>query len=253
VLTPAATELLPATTRLFDEAAAVFRMFEELAGAGATLLRVAAGDYLATPLLVPVLRRLAVAGVPLHFEISTVHSEEALLRLERGDVDLAIASHVSERPTLIPRTLLDQTFYWIAARRETDDSSGQLVLARRLASEPLLRLAPGSLGRKLLDRLIEAEGVRPKSTIDVASVSLLLAYVQGGVGVGLVPALSLDGIDRAGVVLARAAVDAVPVQVVTRVGWHGGAVVERFIAELVTRAEALRPTAATAPRRRRRH
>ena len=33
--------------------------------------------------------------------------------------------------------------------------------------------------------------IRPVSTIDVPSVSLLLSYVSGGLGIGLVPALAL--------------------------------------------------------------
>jgi DNA-binding transcriptional LysR family regulator len=42
------------------------------------------------------------------------------------------------------------------------------------------------LGRDLADHRI-----RPVSTIDVPSVSLLLSYVSGGLGIGLVPVLAL--------------------------------------------------------------
>src|SRR6187551_3389267 len=64
-LTQAAEHVLPAATRLFDEAEAVFGLFGELSGTAVTTLRIAASDYLGKPLLVPVLRDLAAEGVPL--------------------------------------------------------------------------------------------------------------------------------------------------------------------------------------------
>src|SRR3954470_23731243 len=185
VLTPAAEQVLPAATRLFDEAEAVFRLFGELEGTPTATLRIAASDYLAKPLLVPVLRELSAEGRAVHFEISTAHSEEALNRLEHGQVDMAIVSFAGERPGLAARVLFEQPFFWVAPARRGKKRS----LVERLASgEPLLRLrlAPGSVGRKLLERWVEEHGVRPRSTVDVPSVSLLLAYASGGVGIGLV-------------------------------------------------------------------
>jgi len=236
VLTPAAERIIPEATRLFDQADAVFRLFSEVRQSAPTLLRLAASDYLARPLVVPVLRDLSAAGVPMHFEISTVHSDEALARVERGDVDLAIVSHVGERPSLSPRRLLSQPFYWVMPPCKRT----QVRRTDRLAREPLLRLAQGSLGRRLLDRLLEADGVRPTSTIDVGSVSLLLAYVTGGVGIGLVPGLALQGLDAKKLVVERADVEPIAVQLVSRVGWKGGPVVLQFVDRLTDVAKSVR-------------
>ena len=215
VLTPAAEQVLPAATRLFDEAEAVFRLFGELEGTPSATLRIAASDYLAKPLLVPVLRDLSAEGRAVHFEISTAHSEEALNRLEHGQVDMAIVSFAGERPGLAARVLFEQPFYWVAPARRGKKRS----LIERLASgEPLIRLAPGSVGRKLLERWVEEHGVRPRSTVDVPSVSLLLAYASGGVGIGLVPALPLEKNELGGVVLERADVEPLPVKLVARAG-----------------------------------
>jgi DNA-binding transcriptional LysR family regulator len=54
------------------------------------------------------------------------------------------------------------------------------------------------------------------STIDVPSVSLLLSYVSGGLGVGLVPALALAEAPADRVVSERARVPALPVTLVWR-------------------------------------
>jgi DNA-binding transcriptional LysR family regulator len=237
VLTPAAEQVLPAATRLFDEAEAVFRLFGELEGNATTTLRIASSDYLAKPLLVPVLRDLAAEGAPLHFEITTAHSEEALTRLERGDVEMAIVSFAGERAGLDSRVLFAQPFFWIAPARR----GKQLSLVGRIqAGEPLLRLAPGSVGRKLLDDFLEAKRVRPSSTIDVPSVSLLLAYAMGGVGIGLVPALPLERSSLTGVRLERAELSPLPVRLVVRTGRRAVPAVEHFVARLEREAAKIR-------------
>ena len=251
-LSAAGERVLPLATRLFDEAETVFRLFGELSGAAQTTLRIAAADYLARPLLVPVLHELAAEGAPLHFEITTAHSEEALERLERGDVELAIVSFSGERAGLETHVLFEQPFYWIAPRRaRTPGTRGtkgteraRASLTERLATEPLLRLAPGSVGRRLLDEWLDQHGVRVTSTIDVPSVSLLLAYATGGVGIGLIPALSLDTDEARGahrthgaVELERADLPALPVKLVLREGRRRDAAVDHFVERLEREAE----------------
>jgi DNA-binding transcriptional LysR family regulator len=245
MLTQAAEHVLPAATRLFDQAEAVFGLFGELSGSAVTTLRIAASDYLGKPLLVPVLRDLAASGVPLHFEISTVHSEESLALLERGAVDMAVVSQAGDRAGLAATTLLEQHLWWVSPKRNARNQRGarsapdarHSPLDERLAKGPLLRLGTGSLGRKLLDRYLEQRGIRPASTVDVPSVSLLLAYATGGVGIGLVPALSLDSNDLGALLVEPSELAPLPVQLVTRVGRPLVPVVERFTTRLLQQAE----------------
>lgn len=246
-LTAAAERVLPAATRLFDEAEALFRLFGELSGSVTTTLRIAASDYFAKPLLVPVLRDLAVERAPLHFEISTVHSEEALTLLERGDVEMAIVSFSGTREGLSPRLLFEQPFYWVGPRR----AGRRRPLSERLEHEPLLRLAAGSHGRKLLDRYLEEHRIRPASTIDVPSVSLLLTYASGGVGVGLAPALPFIEGELHGAELEPAQLPRLPVQLVMRAGRPMVPAVQHFIERLLARAEALRTQLESRPARKR--
>jgi DNA-binding transcriptional LysR family regulator len=233
-------------TRLFDEAEAVFRLFGELEGTPTTTLRIAASDYIAKPLLVPVLRELALEGAALHFEISTAHSEEALARLEHGQVDMAIVSFTGERPGLSSRALFEQPFYWVAPLRK---GKKRPLIERLVSGEPLLRLAPGSMGRKLLERWLDEHGVRPRSTIDVPSVSLLLAYATGGVGIGLVPALPLEPRSLGSVSLERADVSPLPVKLLFREGRRPAPAVEKFMALLERESARQRARLEHAPNR----
>jgi DNA-binding transcriptional LysR family regulator len=89
-------------------------------------------------------------------------------------------------------------------------------LTERLRREPILRLAAESRGRALLDQYLAEARIRPVSTIDVPSVSLLLSYVSGGLGIGLVPALALAEAPSGRIVSASARVPTLPVTLVWR-------------------------------------
>ena len=68
----------------------------------------------------------------------------------------------------------------------------------------------------MLDRYLADNRIRPASTIEVPSVSLLLSYVSGGLGIGLVPALALAEAPHDRVVSAPAPVPVLPVTLVWR-------------------------------------
>ncbi len=250
VVTQAAAQVLPAATRLFDEAETVFRLLGDRTGSSATTLRIAASDYLGKPLLVPVLRDLALEGAPLHFEISTVHSEEALTLLERGEVEMAIVSFSGERAGLTATPLFEQPFFWVGPKGPRTAGKPRKLVSR-LDREPLLRLASGSLGRRLSDQLLEQLGLRPASTIDVPSVSLLLAYATGGVGIGLVPALPLDRADLGRATLEPAGLPPLSVQLVARSGRPSVPAVQRFVERLLREAARQRQRLQALPGKRR--
>src|SRR6185295_9877592 len=186
-LTAAGEAALPVVRELWSAAEAAFGQLAELAGRPATTLRVAASDYLGKGLLAPVLRDLLEADPPVRFEIVTTHSRAGVRLVAAGDVDLAVVTGQETPRGLEERHLFDQPFVWVGPRRRRD----RTPLTERLRREPVLRLAAESRGRAVLDQYLADERLRPISTIDVPSVSLLLSYVSGGLGIGLVPALAL--------------------------------------------------------------
>jgi DNA-binding transcriptional LysR family regulator len=227
-LSQAGESALPSINRLFDEADALFGHLAELAGNAVTTLRVAASDYLGKALILPVIRELFLHRAPLRFEITTMHSLDAPRPVERGEVDFAVITTLEARESLAEKVLFAQPFVWVGPR-----TPGQKrPLVERLRQEPILRLAAGSQGRRLLDAYLDEKRIRPVSTIDVPSVSLLLSYASGGLGVGLAPALALDETPRARIVAARAAVPALPVKLVYRSAYRPAAAAEKFVDRL---------------------
>jgi DNA-binding transcriptional LysR family regulator len=212
-LTAAGEAALPVVRELWSAAEAAFGQLAELAGRPATTLRVAASDYLGKGLLAPVLRDLLDEEPPVRFEIVTTHSRAGVRLVASGDVDLAVVTGQETPRGLESRHLFDQPFAWVGPQRGRRDRA---PLTERLRREPVLRLAAESRGRALLDQYLADHRIRPVSTIDVPSVSLLLSYVSGGLGIGLVPALALAEASPDRTIRAPAAVPALPVTLVWR-------------------------------------
>ena len=224
-LTPAGEAAAPAIAQLWNDAEALFGHLATLAGSPVTTVRVAVSDYLGKALLVPVLRDLREGRVPVRFEIVTTHSRDAIARVSKGDVDFGVVSASVLPPGLEVRHLFDQQFAWVGPRRRRGRRE---PLVARLEREPLLRLGAESHGRRLVDDFLERHRLHPVSTIDVTSVSLLLAYVSDGLGVGLVPALALHDVARQRIVIEPADVPATPVALVSRPAARRHPVAVRF-------------------------
>jgi DNA-binding transcriptional LysR family regulator len=153
------------------------------------------------------------AEPPVRFEIVTTHSRAGVRLVAGGDVDLAVVTGQETPRGLEEQHLFDQPFVWVGPRRGRRDRT---PLTERLRHEPVLRLAAESRGRAVLDQYLADNRIRPVSTIDVPSVSLLLSYVSGGLGIGLVPALALAEAPAHRIVSTPARVPALPVTLVWR-------------------------------------
>lgn len=242
------TILTPAT-RLFEEAESVGRLLEGLSGRSDLPIRVAASEYLGRALLAPVIRIVAQAEPGVRFEITTSHSSESLRLLADGHVDAAIVSQDGEETdeassAWVAAELFRQRFSWVLPRSEDSQD-----IADRLEQEPLIRLAEGSLGRVLLNRLVERRGLMPRSTIDVPNVSLLVAYAESGAGLGIAPDLALRGADRKRIRTIDTGIDPVPVRLIVRRGFRPTPVVEAFLQRLERRGSNLKKTLSEAQAR----
>ena len=228
-LTAAGEAALPGILQLGTETEALFAQLAELSGHPPAILRVAVSDYLGRDLLVPVLHELLEEQPRLRFEIATTHSRESVRLVGLGEVDCVVVTGQEAPRGIEAARLFDQAFVWVGPRR----ARRRAPLAE-LAREPLLRLGAGSQGRRLLEDYLTREHIQPVSTIDVPSVSLLLTYVSGGLGVGLAPALALaeGGSGQRAYDWERAAVPALTVTLVHRPGFRRSTAAERFATRL---------------------
>jgi DNA-binding transcriptional LysR family regulator len=220
---------LVAVARLFDEIEAAFGVLGALSGTASATLRVGASDYLGKGLLLPVVRRLFAEEAGLRFEITTMHSLAALRSVARGDVDFAVVTTSETMEGLVEKRLFRQAFFWVGPHRRGEHRT----LRERLREEPVLRLSAGSQGRRLLDAFLDGQRVRPTSTIDVPSASLLLSYASGGIGIGLAPALAVAEAPRARIQAEPAKLAPLPVKLVWRANYRLTPPLERFVQRIM--------------------
>jgi DNA-binding transcriptional LysR family regulator len=244
-LTATGEAVVPVVRELWIGVESVFGQLSELAGRPATTLRVAVSDYLGKGLLAPVLRDLLDEEPSLRFEIVTTHSRQGVRLVAAGDVDLAVVTGQDTPRGLEDQHLFDQPFVWVGPRR---GRGTRATLTERLHREPILRLAVESRGRVLLDQYLAGARIRPVSTIDVPSVSLLLSYVSGGLGIGLVPALALSEASAGRIVSAPARVPVLPVTLVWRPAARRQPALARLAALLATAGAQASARLARAPR-----
>ena len=244
-LTATGEAAVPVVRELWIGVESAFGQLSELAGRPATTLRVAVSDYLGKGLLAPVLRDLLDEEPSVRFEIVTTHSRQGVRLVAGGDVDLAVVTGQDTPRGLEDQHLFDQPFVWVGPRRGRGERA---TLTERLHREPILRLAVESRGRALLDQYLAGARIRPVSTIDVPSVSLLLSYVSSGLGIGLVPALALSDVPAGRVVSAPARVPVLPVTLVWRPAARRQPAVARLAALLATAGARASTRLARAPR-----
>ena len=242
--TAAGEAFLGPATRLFDEAESVYDLLGSMSGSPVTTVRLAVSDYLGKELLAPVLRDMHGSGAPLRFAITTAHSTDAVRLLELGQVDAAIVSTAAAHPGLEEHLLFEQPLKWVAARRDPP-----VAVDERLATEPVLRLSPGSLGRVVLDAYLERHGIQPVSTIDVPSVSLLIAYAATGCGIGLAPALPLRDVDPERIFVADARLAPLAVRLALRPNYPLGLAMAVFLERVRARGKEISVTLGVEPGR----
>ena len=162
-----------------------------------------------------------------------MHSLDAPRSVERGEIDFAVITTLETKEALTERVLFTQPFFWVGPKVKGE----RRPLTERLRHEPLLRLAAGSQGRRLLDAFLEEQRIRPVSTIDVPSVSLMLSYASGGLGIGLAPSLARGEVSRSLVVTEHAAVPSLPVKLVYRTNYRPAPAAEGFVERLLAMSE----------------
>ncbi|MDD9902383.1 MAG: LysR substrate-binding domain-containing protein [Rhodospirillaceae bacterium] len=159
------------------------------------------GPYL-TPTLLPALRH----GLPnVVLDLSEDMTEVLERRLRDGEIDAAIlATEVTDR-RLADIKLFDEPF-WIALPREHPLSMEDTVKLQAIGSDELLVLEEGHcLADQVVSFCSTAFPETPKVNTQHTSLMTILALVGAGLGVTLVPALSLSGswVTDSGIALRR--------------------------------------------------
>jgi DNA-binding transcriptional LysR family regulator len=127
-----------------------------------------------------------------------VVSDACIAKLRDGAVDFAVASHPAEGEDMEARQLSEDNFY-LVCRRGHPLASKTGLKPRDLANHPFISLSRDSSVRQALERAIGAANMQ--SVMQLEHLATVAGMVQAGLGVTVVPELTLFQFTRPGLVV----------------------------------------------------
>ncbi len=194
-VTPIGTQVVAQAERVLGEAAQI----TEIAAVGknplAGPLRLGViytiGPWL-LPKLVPLLHERAPA-MPLLLEEN--YTDRLIEKVKSSDLDVAILALPVEEPGLVVQAVYDEAF---RALVPVDHPWSKLktVNPAKLLDQPLLMLGRGNCFRDQVLDLCTRAGQGGPQVLESSSLETIRHMVASGVGITVMPATAVDGIDR---------------------------------------------------------
>lgn len=148
----------------------------------------AALPALAAGWLPPLLARFRAEYPGIELDLADVLSESCVDRVRSGRADLALAAVCATAPELTVEPFLSDVFY-LVCRRDHPLARRRRPALADLDGQPLIALARHSSVRQALDAALQPRPLRP--LLELEQLSSVAGMVVAGLGVTLVPALTL--------------------------------------------------------------
>lgn len=191
VLTPAGEALVPPLRRVLGELDGVLDEARGLGAAARGVVHVASAPTISGGLMPQVLAAAQARHPELQVRLSDQPQQRALQSVRDGAVDFAVLVGMEMPDAEIEqRPLFDEGFVLVCRADHRWARRRQLALAD-LAHQPLVLLDHTSGSRHLLDRAFARAGMAPHVAIDVGHPATAFRMVQAGLGLAVLPALSL--------------------------------------------------------------
>jgi DNA-binding transcriptional LysR family regulator len=251
-MTPAAEALVQLGQRVFqdvrDTVGNITDRTRELRGT----LRLSGGMTVCLYVFPPLLKHLRRVHPQLEVRLMVANAGRSVEEIRAGQIDAGLLtlpvdeSDLVTMPVLVEELLLITMPTHPLARRKR-------ITAQDLAGEPFVLFEPGSGTRRVIDRFFLSENIEPNIVMDTENVEIIKAMVKGGLGIGIVPYMSIAREVRAGQVFC-ARIEGH--ELMRETGWVYARAnrTPRMINELLTAFEKVRGRLPlTAPRPRRPH
>lgn len=191
VLTAAGQSLVAPLRRLLGELDGVLDEARGLGAAARGVVHVASAPTISGGLMPQVLAAARQRHPEIQVHLSDSSQQRAVERVQDGSVDFAVIVGIEAAdPSLAQQVLFDEGFVLVCPAGHPLAQTAQLTL-RELAGCPLVLLDHSTGSRPLIDRAFARAGVTPQVAIDVGHPATAFRMVQAGLGVSVLPALSL--------------------------------------------------------------
>lgn len=191
LLTEAGELLLVRAHKIFREHEAAIAEIAELAGAKRGRLRIgSASAMISTDPLPFILKQLRAAHAEADITLVSGTSAALVGRILAGTLDVAFVSLPVETKGIQTTILSSDELVAIASTRHKL-AKQKVVTAATLATEKLLLGETGGNTRRLIDAFFAAAGHQPKVAMELSRLASIKRMAEEGLGVGIVPSLSV--------------------------------------------------------------
>jgi DNA-binding transcriptional LysR family regulator len=241
VLTPAGRRLASQSREVLDRLALVGLEVDAIREGSTGAYRVVAFPSAARTFVADVWRRLLVDGATIDLTLSTPEPEEALSALSAGHADLAVIHSYSNVPRNLPdgvdSELLADEPVWVALRAD-DPAAASAVAIETLADRSWITPPPEVTCFDMVERACAVGGFKPRVVAQSLDFSAQLQLVAAGVGVALVPALTVQTVPDGVRLVATTSRIVRHLHAARRAALRGDAGLRRLVDELGSAARA---------------
>jgi DNA-binding transcriptional LysR family regulator len=191
VLTAAGQSLVAPLRRVLGELDGVLDEARGLGAAARGIVHIASAPTISGGLMPQVLAAARLRYPDIQVRLSDQAQQLALEGVRSGAVDFAVLVGMeAEDPLIEQQALFDERFVLVCPAGHALADRPELRL-QDVAGWPLVLLDHSSGSRPLIDRAFARAGVAPQVAIDVGHPATAFRMVQAGLGVSVLPALSL--------------------------------------------------------------
>jgi DNA-binding transcriptional LysR family regulator len=196
-LTPAGETLLPLARRILADADNARVQIQELVGLGRGRLRLGATPSLSTVLLPDALRRFRATYPGIDVHVEERGGRDLVRLLAQGELDLAliILPLQTRDPALATTALLREPLI-VAAPSDGSLTRARSLRVRDLANHPLVMFREGYDMRAVTLAVCRRERIEPRIVVEGGELDAVLAFVEAGVGIAVVPSMVVEGRPR---------------------------------------------------------
>ncbi|WP_370628205.1 LysR family transcriptional regulator [Bordetella sp. BOR01] len=198
-LTSEGTLFMESARRLYTEFSEVVENFRDHAARRKGRVAVAALPSLVASWLPRVMAKYRDAYPGIEMTVIDTLSEACVALLRSGDVDFAITSGVSETDDLETQHLCTDQFF-LVCRNNHPLAGVECASGHDVAAYPIVHIARHSSVRHYLDIVLHPANPLA-GTIEVQHYASVAGLVQAGMGITVVPALTLFHFRRPGLVM----------------------------------------------------
>jgi LysR family cys regulon transcriptional activator len=187
-LTEPGREIVAMAERILTDAGNIKRIAEQMAQADHGQLTIATTHMQARYALPRVVAGFRTRFPNVQLVLHQSSPPEIAAMLVEGRADIGIATETIGR---VPELVAFPYYRWhhavVVPRGHPLESAGPLSLAS-IAAYPLITYHQGFTGRPAIDRAFEAAGERPSIVMEAIDADVIKAYVELGLGIGIVAA-----------------------------------------------------------------